>query len=74
MIYSLHLFRYLFIYFQKFPNLTIQAIIDYSDKDLFNKIQNFATIELKIQVIPVDSPNEVAQYLERFVCESYSYL
>ena len=37
-------------------------------QDFFNKIQEFATIELKIQVLPVDNVNDLAQYVDRLVC------
>jgi hypothetical protein len=42
------------------------------NRELFNSVQEFCTIELKIQVIPVENISEVAQYLERFVslCDS----
>lgn len=54
------------------PNISIQALVDYSNKELFKMIQEFAVIELKIQVIPVESLNEMVQYLERsFVTELY---
>jgi len=45
--------------------LVIQALVDYTDTLLFNAIQRFATVELKIQVIPVDSIADLGQYLER---------
>jgi hypothetical protein len=37
------------------------------DKELFNSIQELCVIELKMQVIPLESDAELAQYLEKFV-------
>ena len=45
----------------------MQALVDYSNKELFNMIQEFAVVELRIQVIPVDSLAEMVQFIERSV-------
>ncbi len=37
------------------------------NRELFISVQEFCIIELKIQVIPVESISEVAQYIERLV-------
>ena len=49
--------------------LRLQVFIEINmqKQDFFNKIQEFAAIELKIQVIPVDSVVDLTQYLERLV-------
>jgi hypothetical protein len=43
----------------------LQALVDYTETSLFNAIQEFATVELKIQVVPIESVTELAQYLDR---------
>ncbi|CAF0727013.1 unnamed protein product [Brachionus calyciflorus] len=53
------------------PSLKIQAIVDCSNKELFNSIQEFSVIELKIQVIPIESANDLAQYIERYMMSEF---
>lgn len=45
----------------------MQAFVDYSSREFFSSIQEFCSIELKIQIIPVEGVNNIAQYLERHV-------
>jgi hypothetical protein len=48
--------------------MNIQALVDNSGgNELFNSIQEFCVLELKIQVIPIENVNELAQYIERLV-------
>ncbi|RNA34190.1 Fanconi anemia-associated of 24 kDa [Brachionus plicatilis] len=47
------------------PSLKMQAFVDYSSREFFSSIQEFCSIELKIQIIPVEGANNIAQYLER---------
>lgn len=41
--------------------------MDHTNRELFSSIQEFCSIELKIQIIPIDSVSNIAQYLERHV-------
>lgn len=52
-----------------YQSLRLQALIEVTPQkqDLFKKLQEFAVVELKIQVIPVENAIEVAQYIERVV-------
>jgi hypothetical protein len=47
------------------PKIKIQALVDYTNKELFNSIQQFSIIELNIQVIPIESVKHLVQYIER---------
>ena len=51
--------------------MKIQAIVDYTNKEFFNAIQEFCVLELNIQVIPIENSNELAQYIEKFVFKRF---
>jgi hypothetical protein len=60
----------MYILFKKFNQSRLQVFIELNSiqkQDFYYSIQEFAIIELKIQVIPIDNVNDLAQYLERFV-------
>ena len=52
---------------KNFSDLTIQALFICDDADIFVSIQEFAIIELKIQVVPIANRALLAQYMEKFV-------
>jgi hypothetical protein len=56
-------------YPKNYPTLKLQVFLDLIPKtqELFNEIQAFAVLELKIQVIPIENKNDLVQYLEKKV-------
>jgi hypothetical protein len=58
-----------------YQTLRLQAFIEMvaQKQDFLNKIQEFAAIDLKIQVIPIDNVSDLTQYLERLVSNYYKF-
>ena len=53
--------------FEAHPNLRIQALTETSNKELYQALQDIASTELKIQIVPFDNLQDLVQYIERSV-------